>query len=151
MKTITIPIDKGYKFDSVDESNQIIKLVEIPLDIKERIKDFADVLKENGKDPFAFNDSIQGLTKDEIAYKQLKLIAKTFNEGWTPDWSNGNEYKYYPWFVIGSPAGVGFSYHGCDGWTTDSCVGSRLCFKSSALAKHVGNLFLNIYQDFLTL
>jgi len=120
-------------------------------EIKERIKNFDDVLRENGIKKTDFEKSCDNLTKDEVAYKQLKEIAKAFNEGWIPDWTNSNEYKYYAYFIMGSPSGGGFSYYAFGDWGTDSCVGSRLCYKSSDLAKHAGQLFESIYKDFLTL
>ena len=120
-------------------------------EIKERIKTFDDVLSENGIKKADFEKDCQGLTTDEVAYKQLKEIVKAFNEGWTPDWTNGSEYKYYPWFKMGSASGGGFSYCGYGVWRTGSYVGSRLCYKSSDLAKHAGQLFESIYKDFLTL
>ncbi|MDI6049587.1 hypothetical protein QLS31_07070 [Flavobacterium sp. XS2P24] len=120
-------------------------------EIKERIKSFDDVLRENGIVKLDFEKSCQGLTTDEVAYKQVKEIVKAFNEGWTPDWTNSNEGKYYPWFKMGSPSGGGFSSDGYVRWRTGSFVGSHLCFKSSDLAKHAGQLFESIYKDFLTL
>ena len=119
-------------------------------EIKERIKSFDDVLRENGIVKLDFKNSCQGLTKDEVAYKQVKEIAKAFNEGWVPDWTNSSEGKYYPWFKMGSPSGGGFSYNDYVNWSTSSDVGSRLCFKNSDLAKHAANLFLDIYKDLQT-
>lgn len=117
----------------------------------ERIKNFDDVLQENGIDKAEFYDLQKVLTPDEFAYKQIKLIAKTLNEGWLPDWKNGKSDKYYPWFVMGSPSGGGFSLDDYDCWYTGSAVGSRLCFKSSELAKYAGTTFLEIYKSFMTL
>jgi hypothetical protein len=150
-KTIQIDPPKGYKFQSVDQSTGAINMVEIPKDIKERIKTFDDVLIDNQIDKKDFAISCADLTNDEVAYKQIKLIAKTFNEGWTPDWSNSNERKYVPWFVMGSSSGVGFSCGDYGSWVTGSYVGSRLCFKTSELAEYAGRTFEAIYKDFLTL
>lgn len=120
--------------------------------LKERIKSFDDVLAELKIDKSSFHDSCKELEPDEIAYRMAKMVAKVFNEGWTPDWSNSNEYKYFPYFTIGSPAGVGFAYHGYDSWFTISLVGSRLAFKSGDLAAHAGKLFeQEIYKPLLTI
>ncbi len=119
--------------------------------IMERIKNFDDVLQENGIDKAQFYDLQKLLTPDEFAYKQIKLIVKTLNEDWEPDWTNGKFDKYYPWFKMGSPSGDGFSYCDCDHWFTGSNVGSRLCFKSRELAEHAGTTFLEIYKSFMTL
>lgn len=47
------------------------------------------------------------LQSDTIAYEKLKIINKAINQGWTPDWNNASQYKYWPWFVLSS--GFGFS------------------------------------------
>jgi hypothetical protein len=142
---------KGYKFQSVDQSTGAINLVEIPKDIKERIKTFVDVLIVLNIDGNEFVELTKNLPADELAYKQVKLMVEAFNEGWKPDWTNSSEGKYYPWFKMGSSSGVGFSFHGYDCWHTISRVGSRLCFKSSELAEYAGKTFESIYKDFLTL
>ncbi|OXB01720.1 hypothetical protein B0A75_04575 [Flavobacterium oncorhynchi] len=109
--------------------------------IKERIKNFDDVLSELKIKRSDFDLSNHGLESDEVAYRKAKLVAKVFNEGWIPDWANSSEYKYFPYFTMGSPSGVGFSYNYYVYWDTLSDVGSRLAFKSSDLAEYAGKLF----------
>ncbi|MDP3679753.1 MAG: hypothetical protein Q8R22_02835 [Flavobacterium sp.] len=148
--TLKINIPEGFEIDSFEASTGEIKFKAIPKDIKERITNLNDVIRENGKTEEEFRESCKGLEPDEVAYKMIKEIVKAFNEGWVPDWTNSNEGKYYPWFKMGSPSGGGFSFDGYDYWRTYSYVGSRLCFKSADLAKHAGQLFESIYKDFLT-
>jgi hypothetical protein len=83
-----------------------------------------------------------------IAHAKLIIIAKAINGDWTPDWTNGQWDKYYPWFVMGSPSGGGFSYYDYDLWYTISYVGSRLCFESSEKAKYAGNQFQDLYKAY---
>ena len=113
--------------------------------ITDRVKTFEDVLQILGE---SFNVR-GGETADEIAYRKLKLIARCLNEGWTPDWNNSNQYKYYPWFYMNSVRGFGLFVVTCD--YSASSVGSRLCFKTEALAKHAVNHFLDIYKNYFTL
>jgi hypothetical protein len=120
-KTMQINPPQGFKFQSVDQSSGAINLVEIPKDIKERIKSFVDVLIVLGIDGNEFVEQTKNLPADELAYKQLKLIVQAFNEGWTPDWTNGKWDKYYPWFKMGSPSGGGFSYGGYADWRGFVC------------------------------
>ncbi|MBA4317975.1 MAG: hypothetical protein C0412_06205 [Flavobacterium sp.] len=154
--TLTVPKDKVLAAYSKAKSPRKVMLENLfgiktfQPEIKERIKSFDDVLRENGIVKLDFEKSCQGLTPDEVAYKQVKEIVKAFNEGWVPDWTNSSQGKYYPWFKMGSPSGGGFSYDDYDGWTSNSVVGSRLCFKNSDLAKHAANLFLDIYKDLQT-
>ncbi len=111
-----------------------------------RIKTFEDACKELGIDVSSIK---QGeLSKDEYAYIKLKIIAKALNEGWTPDWTNSNEYKHYPWFDL-SKGVSGFSYNVSIHWYTSTNAASRLCFKSSELAKFAGTQFVEIYKDYI--
>jgi len=149
--TLKIKIPEGFEIDSFEASTGEIKFKPIPKDIKERIKTFVDVLIELKIDGKEFFEQTKSLPTDELAYKQLKLVVQALNEGWMPDWTDSSQYKYYPWFKMGSPSGGGFSYYDYGYWYTYSYVGSRLCFKSADLAKHAGQLFESIYKDFLTL
>jgi hypothetical protein len=122
------------------------------IEVKDRIKNFDDVLKENEISREDFEKSCNGLEPDEIAYRMAKLVCLAFNEGWIPDWTNSNEYKYYPWFTMGSSSGVGFSYRDYGFWYSGSYVGSRLCFKSRDLAQYAGKLFeQEIYKPLFTI
>lgn len=121
--------------------------------ITDRIKTFEDACEvaqpsENVSILLNYN----GVDKDMIgalAFAKLTIIARALNEGWTPDWSNSNQYKWYPYFEY--KAGFGFSYTRYDFWLTSTDVGSRLCFKNEELAKYAGTQFQSIYNDFLTL
>ena len=118
-------------------------------DIKERIKTFDDVIRELGDDPEEFKNAISIMEEpDEIAYVKLKLIAKALNEGWTPDWSNGEWDKWYPWFKMDDSSSAGrFSFIVADAQLSGSAVGSRLCFKSKDLATYAGTQFLELYRE----
>lgn len=115
--------------------------------ITDRIKTFEDACAELGlttSDVVHKND-----TCDEVAYKQLKTIAKALNENWKPDWNNTSEYKYYPWFEY--KKGIGFVFDVCGYDIQRSGVGSRLCFKNRELAEYAAKQFQSIYNDFLTI
>ncbi len=151
MNTLKIQIPDGFKIDSFDVESGEVKFAPLPKDIKERIKNFGDVLKYHGITMSEFTLKYGSLELDEQAYIQLKMIVSALNEGWTPNWENGKWDKYYPWFEMGSASGVGFSYYDCAIWNSHSTVGSRLCFKSAELAKYAGNQFLEIYKIFMIL
>ena len=71
--------------------------------ITDRIKTYQDSCKDLDTEPISddyFQDS--GLTEDEIAFRKIKAITKSLNEGWKPDWNNSNEKKWYPWFKLSS-------------------------------------------------
>ena len=86
-----------------------------------------------------------------VAHMKLVIIAEALNEGWTPDWENREWDKFFPWFIMGSPSGVGFSYDDCDHWYSYSLVGSRLCFRSRELAKYAGTQFEDLYKEYFVL
>ena|SRR5690554_5143251 len=155
MQTLKINIPNGFKIKSFDESTGEVNFEPIPKDVKERIKTFEDVLEHHGYkrdvEDFELECKKRAYTKDEIAYRKIKLIVEALNEGWTPDWTNSNEYKYYPWFRLGSPSGGGFSSYDCANDCTHSGVGSRLCFKSRELAKYAGNQFEGLYKEYFVL
>ena len=118
--------------------------------IIDKIKTFNDACLECGtteKDFFKKYGKL-GLSDDEIAYMQLVIITKALNEGWKPDWSNGDECKYYPYFKY-STSGFGFSHSDYADWSAGTAAGSRLCYKTSELAMYAGKQFEKIYNQFL--
>jgi len=122
--------------------------------ITDRIKTFDDACRELGLDPSGkvtidASSELEGDLKSIAAYARLTIIARALNEGWKPDWTNDNERKWWPYFEYKS--GFGFSGTICDGWRTNTSVGSRLCYKSEALAEYAAKQFADIYNDFLTL
>lgn len=89
------------------------------------------------------------------AVMKLTIIARAMNKlankgtEWLPDWTNSSEYKYYPWLEFKAGSGFSDSDGGCD--DSDSHVGSRLCFRSSDMARHAATHFTELYNDFFTL
>jgi len=154
-QTLIINIPDGFKIKKFDETTGEVSFEPLPKDVKERIKTFEDVLEYHNykRDVQAFVLECQkrAYTADEIAYRQVKMIVEALNEGWTPDWSNQNQYKYYPWFVMGSPSGSGFSFDDYVVWRTNSCAGSRLCFKSREIAIYAGQQFEELYKDYFVM
>lgn len=108
------------------------------------------------------------------AYLKLRIITAALNEGWTPQFTE-DEYRYFPWFWLYTKEeiakmnkeerkkvvlfGGNASYSAHAGFAlanstnapsrTTASVGSRLCFKSSALAEYAGKQFAEIYFAFM--
>lgn len=155
MKKIKIDVPEGHKAH-FDEAKGEITFVKLPEDIKERIKSIADAKTLLGNDDpdVKILIALEGADialKHLLSYQQLVVLAKALNEGWTPDWENGNWDKWYAWFTMGSSSGSGFAFYGADHRLASSNAGSRLCFKSRELAEYAGNQFIEIYKQFLTL
>lgn len=110
---------------------------------------------------------------DIFTYLKLRIIAAALNEGWEPQFTE-DEWRWYPWFTLwteeelseksdewkadrhlistgeysGDYAGFADSDSGCAPSNARTDVGSRLCFKSEALATYCGKQFISLWADF---
>ena len=117
----------------------------------------------------------EGTSDDIVAYLQLRIITAALNEGWKPQFTE-DERRWYPYFVLWSKGEIdnmsdeekdnkqlllwgrsahtgtsgGSSNTGSDyGWSnTLANFGSRLAFKTGALAEYAGRQFANVYARF---
>lgn len=148
--------------------------------VTERIKTFEDAiaaLGENHPNVIAYNCMVDVDEYDEpdiLAYMKMRIVAAALNEGWTPDWGNKNERKWYPWFYILTEEEyndldddakcrvVGRAYNNADANGGLVCSyalsvsassytgsGSRLAFKSKELAEYAGKQFGELWATFL--
>lgn len=109
--------------------------------------------------------------RDILAYMKLRIIAAALNEGWEPQFTE-DEWRWYPWFTLwteeelsekseewkavrhlistGDYSGdyAGFACADSLFAPSASAVGSRLCFKSEALATYCGKQFISLWADF---
>ena len=120
------------------------------MDIKDKVKSFEDACKVLDITPSV--PVVTGIPekyqKPLIANYQLMVIAEALNEGWTPDWSNGEWDKWHPWFDMDASSSAGrFSFDASVNRRSNSSVGSRLCFKSEELADYAGTQFLELYRE----
>lgn len=123
--------------------------------ITDKIKSFEDACKHLGLNPNDLPVVDMLPEKDRksiIAYYKLTIITRALNEGWEPDFSNWNEYKYYNWFYVEENKDQRSSGFRCDAsGCTDAgaSVGSRLCFKNRGLAKYATEQFKELYREYL--
>ena len=144
--------------------------------ITERVKTFEDACREIGVDPDTVQAQWEeaGLTMpDEVAYQKLRIIAAALNEGWQPE-STEDEWRWYPWFTLwteeelsekddewkaahalistedysGDYAGFAAACSYSAPSDSSARFGSRLCFKSEALATYCGKQFISLWADF---
>lgn len=87
-----------------------------------------------------------------IAFNRLCTIAQAWNkeDDFTPDFSNRNQEKWFPWFVYSDDA-AGFV---CANTASTAAyayanIGSRLCFKTSARARQFGEQFIDLWNQVL--
>jgi hypothetical protein len=122
--------------------------------------DFAASCKFLGiSDEFAFDCADDHIKAMQSLY-MLVIIAQAWNkiDGFTPDWSDGSQWKYFPWFVYrenggdattGASAGFVFALTHYAATSAAASIGSRLCFKSSNRARQFGEMFTDLFNDFL--
>lgn len=73
--------------------------------ITERVKTFEDACKELGEDhklvqQFKAIQEAIAEDKEATAYFKLGIITAALNEGWEPDFTNDDEYRYYPYLFL---------------------------------------------------
>ena len=111
-------------------------------------------------------------SKDLLAYLKLRIITYALNEGWKPQYTNG-ERRWYFWYELinkerydklsaeeksrvvgrgggGANAYCGLVYADADFASSgsDTSYGSRLAFKSKELAEYAGKQFVEIYEEY---
>jgi hypothetical protein len=121
--------------------------------ITDRVKSFEDACQVLGISTNV--PEVKGLPRKHqkaiIANYKLIIIAEALNEGWKPNWQDSDEYKYYPWFDMSNPAGVGYSHTTSAASYSFAHVGSRLCLKNRELAIYFGQTFTDLFNDSLLL
>lgn len=121
--------------------------------ITDRVKSFEDACQVLGISTNV--PEVKGLPRKHqkaiITNYKLIVIAEALNEGWKPNWQDSDEYKYYPWFDMSNPAGVGCSFTRNAASYTYANFGSRLCLKNRELAIYFGQTFTDLFNDSLLL
>lgn len=142
---------KHETFEAFCEANSVN-----PSELSEaqNITSYEDACKALNRDPKALPDVSMMPVKHQksvLSYCMLITVIEALNNGWEPNWNN-REVKYNAWFEIEgtdeNPAGVGFSAAGYGYWHTGSNCGSRLCFKSRALALYAGWRFEDLFKEY---
>lgn len=150
--------------------------------ITARIKTFEDACNALGNHPLVnhYRYIVEEAEKkmnetgsDIVAFLQLRIIAAALNEGWTPDWGNKDQRKWYPWFyilseqeyndldeeekcrVVGRAGGSAYASGGLvcavayyASSFSSTFHGSRLAFKSSELAEYCARQFGEVWAKF---
>lgn len=188
-KVIQVEIPAGKKAAWVDG---FLKLVDAEEEqkkderpITERVKTFDDACKELGEDhklvqQFKAIQEAIAEDKEATAYFKLGIITAALNEGWEPDFTNDDEYRYYPYLCLWTKEeledkdeewkddhnlqlwlGGGCSSNGADCGL--ACAGSnhawsfayahfsaRLAHKTEELAIHSGKQFTELWANYAT-
>lgn len=153
--------------------------------ITERVKTFEDACKELGEDhklvqQFKAIQEAIAEDKEATAYFKLSIITAALNEGWEPDFTNDDEYRYYPYLCIWTKEELedkdeawkedhnlqlwlcgGSSSHGAncglafadsyDAWSdANASLSARLAHKTEKLAIYSGKQFTELWTNYTT-
>ena len=125
------------------------------IEVAPRVKSYEEACERVGVEPLT-EERIKALElrPDEVARKKLEVITAALNEGWSPDWNNTDEYKYYPYFYIeprkhGAHAGLSCTATNRAASYTCAILGSRLCFHEPDAARYAGRTFTELYEQLL--
>ena len=188
-ETIQVEIPAGKKAAWVDG---FLKLVDAEEEqkkderpITERVKTFEDACKELGEDhklvqQFKAIQEAIAEDKEATAYFKLGIITAALNEGWKPDFTNNEEYRYYPYLYLWSKEeleqktdawkdernlqlwiGGGCSSYGANcglasassnnAWSNAAAsISARLAHKTEELAIYSGKQFSELWANYTT-
>lgn len=153
--------------------------------ITERVKTFEDACKELGEDhklvqQFKAIQEAIAEDKEATAYFKLGIITAALNEGWEPDFTNDNEYRYYPYLCLWTKeelekkdeawkdnhnlqlwVGGGLSSYGAicglafansnHAWSdANANISARLAHKTEELAIYSGKQFTELWTNYTT-
>ena len=135
-------IDEMFKASDLKQKSVLSKFFIQSLDITSKVKGFEDACEALGLNPKYVTSSDD--TKDERAYKRLKVIVKALNEGWYPNWENESEYKYFNYFQMKG----GFSSWSTHLYAARTAVPSALFLKSNDLAVHCFEIAKEEYEEY---
>lgn len=153
--------------------------------ITERVKTFEDACKELGEDhklvqQFKAIQEAIAEDKEATAYFKLGIITAALNEGWEPDFTNDDEYRYYPYLCLwtkeeledkdeewkddhnlqlwlgggdsrtGAYCGLAFA-HSHYAWSSAyATFSARLAHKTEELAIYSGKQFTELWANYAT-
>lgn len=153
--------------------------------ITERVKTFEDACKELGEDhklvqQFKAIQEAIAEDKEATAYFKLGIITAALNEGWEPDFTNYDEYRYYPYLCLwtkeelkdkdeawkddhnlqlwfgggisdnGANCGLAYTYS-FSAWSYASAnISARLAHKTEELTIYSGKQFTELWANYAT-
>ena len=115
-------------------------------DIKNRVKSFDNAVAElqMKKEDLWFIDEPK-LPAHIKAQMKIEIICEALNEGWTPDFTDSEQGKHYPYFEIDSSGFISVRSINANARSI-SGRGYRVTLKSYELARYAGEQFLHLYK-----
>lgn len=134
MKTIKIEING--KETEITLTKEQLKQIESQ-NAMQKIYEYHNTTEEK------FNKLYKDISEFAKGQEIERMIVNFYNKGEQPDWNNSNQYKYYPYFNLGS----NFSYHGYSHWCSGSFTSARLCFLSKENLLEAVEIFKEQYEN----
>ena len=112
------------------------------------IQSYEDALKYLGKEPISETGD-----KSVDAFIKLKTIAEAWNriDGFKVIYNSNAPAKYYPYFWKDSSSGFGCCLSRIGVSFSHAFVGGQLCFRTSEIAVLFGDIFRDLYAEYLML
>ena len=99
-KTIQIQIPEGWEVKDFNHQTGEGTIGEVLIPVQDRIKTMEDVFAAHETSEEAFEEEC-GNMPDHLKWQlKAELLVKALNEGWTPDWADYDEWKYFPRFQL---------------------------------------------------
>jgi len=90
-----------------------------------------------------------------IAAAKLYIITEASWEGKEPNWNDGDEEKWFPWFDMevdkNNPSGFRFGVTGYADTYALAGSGSRLCFRTDSEADYHGRQHVELYREMMVI
>ena len=134
MKTLKIEVPNGYEIDTEKSTfkNIVFKEISNPMD---------EVYKYHNTTEEEFNKLYENLPKHVKAFEKECMVVAFYNKGWTPDFDNQNQYKYFPWFYMDN-----FSLSHVDYCGSLSNVPRRLLFKNEKDCREAVEKYFEVFK-----
>ena len=112
------------------------------------IQSYEDALKYLGKEPISETGD-----KSVDAFIKLKTIAEAWNriDRFKVIYNSNAPAKHFPYFWKDSASSFGCCYSLTGVSYSDAAVGGRLCFRTSEIAVLFGDIFRDLYAEYLML
>lgn len=123
-----------------------------------QLTSFNAACKVEGLDPKKVVPDFSGFPSEDrnamVAHAKLVIITKAANrianggKPWKANFADHKQWKYTAWYYHPEEGSPGFRFDVDGSWYSCSAVGSRLCFFSGAVAKHVGTTFIGLVNEY---
>lgn len=135
MKEFKIEVPKGFEVDKENSTFEriIFKEVSFPMD---------KVFKYHKTSQQEFDELYKNLSRHVKAFEKECMIVSFYNKGWTPDFNNPKERKWYVWFYLDV-----FRLNFCYCCSSYSVVPARLLWKNEQDLREAVEIYKDVFKE----